>query len=137
MPKRAATTGSPQAEAHRLRLAAALRSEREAQGATQKEVAERGGIGVLTVLNAEQGRPLRAFSLRGLDAGLGWPRGTAARILDGAEPPPVGSGQPRDLEEREPAAPAARDVTAVLERLVRIEAKLDSLLTLVASRGSA
>ena len=114
-------------------LAKAVRAERQAQGATLKHVAARGGTSALTVMNAEKGQPLRPFTLVALDRGLGWPPGTAAGILAGTKPPQPGSGTPG-----QPNAPVpTSDGTGISERLARLEGKLDALIAMVAAgRGT-
>jgi DNA-binding XRE family transcriptional regulator len=84
------------------RLAAAVRAARTAQGLTQRQLAERGGIRPLTVLTTERGdRTPRPATLAALERGLGWTPGTAQAILAGAEPPMPGTSPP-------PGPPAVR-----------------------------
>jgi len=128
MPKAASPKATPAA------LATAVRAERQAQGATLKQVAERGGTSALTVMNAEKAQPLRPFTLAALDRGLGWPPGTAAGILAGAKPPHPGSGTP--AQDNTPAP--ASDTAGFSERLARVEGKLDALIAMLAAgRGTS
>jgi len=127
MPRSASPKASP------ATLAKAVRAERQAQGATLKQVAERGGTSALTVMNAEKGQPLRPFTLAALDRGLGWAPGTAAGILAGAKPPAPGSGTP--AQDNTPAP--ASDTAGISERLARLEGKVDALIAMVAAgRGT-
>jgi hypothetical protein len=118
------------------RLATAVRAERLAQEATLRQVAERGGLSVLTVIAAEKGEKVpRAFTLDALDRGLGWPPGMAKAVLNGAEPPAPGSGQPAAPPSE--GVPAASDLAAVLERLARLEGKVDAVIAMLAAgRGT-
>ena len=122
------------------RLAAAVRARRQAQGWSQRQVAEAGALGLPTVVGAERGRVApRPFTCARLDAGLGWPPGTAAAVLAGTAEPPSPDTPPAaaDSPTRVPQL-AGPDLAGTAERLIRIEAKLDALLALVAAdrRGS-
>jgi len=125
---------SPKANPDTFSLAKAMRAERQAQGATLKQVAQRGGTSALTVMNAEKGQPLRPFTLAALDRGLGWAPGTAAGILAGTKPPAPGSGT---LRQATPMPAPASDTAGISERLARVEGKLDALIAMVAAgRGT-
>ncbi|MFC0080579.1 helix-turn-helix domain-containing protein [Aciditerrimonas ferrireducens] len=116
------------------RLAAAVRARRHAQGWSQRAVAERGGLGLPTVVGVERGTTApRAFTCTRLDAGLGWPPGTAAAVLAGTgDPPPADSPLAApDSPTRVPQL-STPDLTGIYERLARLEGKLDALLALVA-----
>lgn len=119
------------------RLAAAARAERLAQSATLRQVAERGGPPTITLVAVEKGEKVpRAFTLTALDRGLGWPPGTAQGILGGAEPPPPGSGEPAEPAPDSEANPAP-ELAAVLERLARLEGKVDAIIAMLAAgRGT-
>ena len=86
-----------------------MRAHREHLSLTQEEAAASGGddISVSTwrVMEAAGRTSYRPASLLGVDDALGWPRGTAARVLDGTEdPPPLPQ---RDADEGRRQAPLA------------------------------
>lgn len=69
-----------------------MRTERAAQGLSQRDAATRGGISTLTWSQVELAKTKpRDFTLAGIERGLGWPPGTAAGVMAGAEPPPPGT----------------------------------------------
>lgn len=97
-------------------LAAAMRTERAAQGLSQRDAAARGGISTLTWSQVELAKTKpRDFTLAGVERGLGWPPGTAAGIMTGAKPPPPGSAPPPPTNQPlagEAAPPAYADLAA-------------------------
>lgn len=115
------------------RLAAAVRARRQAQGWSQRQVAEAGALGLPTVVGVERGRTApRPFTCARLDAGLGWAPGTAAAVLAGTAEPPRPDA-PSATATMAPAQPSTPDLAGIYERLVRIEAKVDALITLTAA----
>jgi len=113
-------------------LSRAVRAERQAQGLTQRDLAQRAGISPLTVIAAEKGEvEPRPLTLNRLDRGLGWELGTASSILamTGVAPPPGSVRSPAPVPEHN------AEPTELLERLARIEAKIDALLALAVGRS--
>lgn len=117
------------------RLAAAVRARRQARGWSQRHVAAAGGLGLPTVVGVERGRTApRAFTCARLDAGLAWPPGTAAAVLAGTADPPPPDTPSATVNTATPVPQMADgELGGIYERLVRIEAKLDALLALVAA----
>lgn len=111
-------------ETPRERLGRTIRAERTAQRLSQRALADRAGVAPLTVLYAEKGRPAKLRTLLAIERALGWEDGTAEAVLAGASPPEPGTSRP----------PAPREAAegGLAERLARIEAKLDAILTLIA-----
>ncbi|MFD6324235.1 helix-turn-helix domain-containing protein [Streptomyces sp. NPDC058442] len=72
------------------RLGGFLRHAREGSGLTQAEAAERAGISVAALQDAENGRVPRArmpYTLAPLAQSYGWPAGTVDTVLEGGSPP--------------------------------------------------
>lgn len=70
-------------------LGRVVRFHRETLGLTQLDLAKRGGPSNTTLTKIENGEepPPSPSTLRKLDAGFGWPQGTARRVLhEGIEP---------------------------------------------------
>lgn len=80
-------TGAVPAQDHE-RLARYVRERREELGLTQEEVATRGGPSTATLRLIENaaGAAYKAKSLRQLEDGLGWARGSAIAVLGGGVP---------------------------------------------------
>jgi transcriptional regulator with XRE-family HTH domain len=81
--------GSPEDWA---RLGAALRAARQYRGFSQGEVAEQAQVSLVSVQNAEAGRPPRArmpYTLAPTARVLGWPAGTVDEVLRGGPVPSV------------------------------------------------
>lgn len=66
---------------HRDALAVRARHRRMTLKLSIEEVAARGGTSHVTISNIEAGRSVKLHSLWKLDDGLGWPPGTAERLL--------------------------------------------------------
>lgn len=68
-----------------IRLGDAVRNYRQLLRAKQTDITERGGPSDATIRNLERyvGKPVSRGTLIKLDRGLGWPQGTALKILDG------------------------------------------------------
>ncbi|ANZ17480.1 helix-turn-helix transcriptional regulator [Streptomyces noursei] len=68
------------------RLAVAIRRERERQGLSQAELAERAGVSVGSVKNAESGtapKRRKPYTLTHIESALGWQPGTVDDFLRG------------------------------------------------------
>lgn len=70
------------------RLASYIKARRADLGMAQGDLAERGGPSIVTVGQLERAQIARpqAATLKRLDDGLAWQRGSAARVLAGGEP---------------------------------------------------
>lgn len=90
LPKFSGIVGRMESDLDWARLGRYVRSERGPR--SQKDVAESGGPSDETISKIERGqwRPQRSVkdTLDKLDAGLGWPAGSADRVLRGGEPIP-------------------------------------------------
>jgi transcriptional regulator with XRE-family HTH domain len=79
------------------KLAAAIRSAREARGLSQASLAELAGVSEGSVQNLEGGKPRSRMpqTLAKIEPHLGWAEGSARAVLDGGEPtlalPPRGA----------------------------------------------
>ena len=138
------------------RLARAARVRRKALGLTQREVADRAGVNVMTIRNLEG---LRTFArmpatIGKVETALGWAFGSAERIIAGGEPmlrdEPAATVPPavdepafvRELRQWPGLSPALREelITAYLqsrrERLEAAEAAAERLVRRLADAAS-
>lgn len=103
------------------RLGDAVRARRADLDLTQLEVHGRGGPSNSTLTSIENGvaSSVSSATLRKIDTGLGWERGSARRVLDGGDPVVVApSGQ--DDYVAAPGEPATVTLTEdELEGIIR------------------
>jgi transcriptional regulator with XRE-family HTH domain len=73
------------------RLAAAVRSARDARGLSQTALAELAGVSEGSIQNLESGKPRSRMpqTVARVEPHLGWAEGSARAILDGGEPTPA------------------------------------------------
>lgn len=114
------------------RLADAVRARRDALDLTQLDVHGRGGPSNSTLTSIENGAAssVSPATLRKLDAGLGWERGSARRVyLEGGDPVAVGGPVKGDYVAA-PGEPATVTLTedeleGIIRRAVEEARRLD------------
>ncbi len=107
-----------------LRLGTLVRKRREELGLNQDDVAERGGPSDKSQTRIERGQAPRptAKTLAKIDLALEWTRGSAAAVLAGKAPTPVGATYTAEDIERHARLAAALEragVTSVAARGVK------------------
>lgn len=101
-----------------VRLGQIVRARREELDLRQDELADRGGPSTTTMTKIENGTGEPApVTLRKLDVGLRWERGSARRVLRGGDPTPLAA--PSETEDARPAGLAFGDsVIRILKSLL-------------------
>ncbi|MFE7315638.1 multiprotein-bridging factor 1 family protein [Streptomyces sp. NPDC057555] len=101
------------------RLAVAIRRERERQGLSQAELAERAGVSVGSVKNAETGtapKRRKPYTLTHIETTLGWEPGTVDDIVEGKSIAPTPQQQRvRRTGEAVHAGKALRALSGAME----------------------
>ncbi|MEU2867774.1 helix-turn-helix domain-containing protein [Streptomyces olivoreticuli] len=101
------------------RLGVAIRRERERQGLSQAELAERAGVSVGSVKNAETGsapKRRKPYTLALIETALGWESGAVDSILEGQPRPAPPAVQPVvRIGEAAHAGQALRALTGAME----------------------
>ncbi|MEU5417730.1 helix-turn-helix transcriptional regulator [Streptomyces sp. NPDC020667] len=100
------------------RLGVAIRRERERQGLSQAELAERAGVSVGSVKNAETGpapKRRRPYTLALIETALGWESGAVDSILEGQTRPAPPAVQPVVPVGTAHAGQALRALTGAME----------------------
>jgi transcriptional regulator with XRE-family HTH domain len=113
------------------RLARAVFAERDAQKASQRVMAQRADVSPLTWISVEKAKaPPRPTTLAAVDRGLGWPEGTAAAVLGGAEPPEPGTHVPQE-SVGSPTSAAPNRLDEMFEELALLRGAVGRMETLV------
>ncbi len=107
-------------------MAEAIRQRRSELGLTQKDVWRRGGPAnsTLTALEGAVDVAVTPSTLRKVDDGLGWEKGTAASLLHGGRPAAARSRGPRLPDPVGELIEALRDVRSATDRAVRSAERL-------------
>ncbi|WP_370421987.1 helix-turn-helix domain-containing protein [Streptomyces sp. QH1-20] len=114
------------------RLGSALRQERERQGLSQAALAERAGVSVGSVKNAEAGavpKSRRPYTLTRIEQALSWPAGTVDAILSGQPTPDPAETSPSprgDLDEARKGLYGALKFGWICKQLGAPSAQLDA-----------
>lgn len=112
------------------RLGAYVLARREMFGLTQQEVADQGGPSDTTLSKLETGiaETVSPRTLKKLDTGLGWKKGSARAVLYGGEPTDAIPPQVVHVTDDTPRAREFRDIIADVERrMAELQATVSEL----------
>lgn len=120
------TTGSG---ARLLRVGQAVAERRLDLGLSQRQLAEKAGVGLNTAALLERGHTFpRAANARKIEDALEWPRGTLAELRRGGTP--LGSAPPPPLPVAPPVSPGnAAQASTIAHGVVGVAATCMRILT--------